>query len=145
MARPPGTGQPRPVTRGQFERLIATSDSELRAMCLLQGLAGLRVAEVARFHGNQLDAEAGTLTVTGKGGSTYTLPAHPLILAHARRMPAGYWFMANGPGASAAAASANAPDFACCATRFPAHRTVCGTSTALTLSNAALIYALSRS
>ena len=89
--RPPT--RPRPITLPQFQRLIATTDDDLRAMVLLAGLQGLRVHEIARFHTRQLDAETRTLTVTGKGGSTYTLPAHDLVTAHAQRMPrAGYWF-----------------------------------------------------
>lgn len=64
----------------------------MRAMLLLASRAGLRVAEIARFHGRDIDPYAGTLEVRGKGGTTYTIPAHPDILAHATRMPTGYWF-----------------------------------------------------
>lgn len=89
--RPPT--RPRPITLPQYRRLIATDDRDLKAMVLLAGLQGLRVHEIARFHTRQLDVEARTLTVTGKGGSTYTLPAHDLVIAHAARMPrSGYWF-----------------------------------------------------
>lgn len=86
---------PRPVSDANFWKLdTATADDPaLRAMVRLAGLAGLRVHEVARFHARELDTEAATITVTGKGGHRHTIPAHPAIIEHARRMPArGYWF-----------------------------------------------------
>lgn len=86
--------QPRPITRDQFDRLRegARGDRSMLAMILLHGLAGLRVHEIARFQSRQLDVEARTIEVTGKGGTTYLLPAHPLIVDLARWMPRGYWF-----------------------------------------------------
>lgn len=85
--------QPRPITDQQFWRLVNDAPTrELRAMLLLAGLAGLRVHEVARFSGRDLDAEAQTITVVGKGGHQAVIPAHPEILAIARRMPRGFWF-----------------------------------------------------
>ena len=53
---------------------------------------GLRVSEVARMHGNLIDPDARTLRVRGKGGHELVMPAHPRVLALARRMPTGYWF-----------------------------------------------------
>lgn len=84
--------QPRPITVTQFRRLLDNADTPLKAMLLLGGYAGLRVHEIARFHTRQLDMDARTIDVTGKGGSTYVLPAHDAIIRHARRMPRGYWF-----------------------------------------------------
>ncbi|WP_204080981.1 tyrosine-type recombinase/integrase [Mycobacterium riyadhense] len=87
--------QPRPVTDAQFWRLDAAAarDPDMRAMVRLAGLAGLRVHEIARFQARDLDYESRTLTVTGKGGHSYTIPAHTAIIEHARRMPKrGYWF-----------------------------------------------------
>lgn len=85
--------QPRPITDAQYWRLVdAATSLELRAMLLLAGLAGLRVHEVAKMHGRDIDHDARTLTVTGKGGHRHTVPVHPEILAVAARMPRGYWF-----------------------------------------------------
>ncbi len=87
--------QPRPITDDQFWRLeeAAGPNQSLRAMILLAGLAGLRVHEIARFHTRDLDIENANLTVRGKGGHQYTLPANTTILEHARHMPAGgHWF-----------------------------------------------------
>lgn len=84
--------QPRPITRDQFDRLLASADSDMRAMLLLGGLAGLRVHEIARFQGRHVDPEARTVEVTGKGGAMYVLPAHDAIVRHSGSMPRGYWF-----------------------------------------------------
>lgn len=85
--------QPRPVSPEQFWRLIEQAQTpELRAMLLLAGLAGLRVHEVAKFHRRDLDTEAGTITVVGKGGHLAILPAHWLIVEQSEAMPLGYWF-----------------------------------------------------
>lgn len=85
--------QPRPISSAQYWTLVgAAPTTSLRAMLLLAGLAGLRVHEVAKFHGRDLCRETGVLTVTGKGGHQHTLPAHPEILVVARTMPTGYWF-----------------------------------------------------
>ncbi|QOC56054.1 tyrosine integrase [Gordonia phage Clown] len=85
---------PRPVSIDRFHHLVdsANRDREMKAMILLAGYAGLRVSEIARFHSRQLDPHGGIIEVTGKGGSTFMIPAHPDLIAHARRMPRGYWF-----------------------------------------------------
>lgn len=85
---------PRPIAPDQFLALVAATDDDpqMRAMLLLAGRAGLRVAEVARFRGRDLDAHAGMLEVRGKGGATLSIPAHPELVAHAAKMPPGYWF-----------------------------------------------------
>ncbi|QNJ58448.1 tyrosine integrase [Gordonia phage Archis] len=87
--------QPRPVTPEQYRRLLdgAADDPVTTAMLLLAGLQGLRVHEVARFHSRHLDVEARTIEVTGKGGSSYVLPAAQPVIDHARKMPqTGFWF-----------------------------------------------------
>ncbi|MDV7099692.1 tyrosine-type recombinase/integrase [Gordonia amicalis] len=90
--RPPA--QPRPISVEQFELLVEKADrDDLKAMVLLAGLAGLRVAEIARFQARNMDTATGLIEVRGKGGATYRLPAHPRLIAHAKRMPdRGYWF-----------------------------------------------------
>lgn len=86
--------QPRPISDTQFKRLIraANGDNQMTAMLLLASTAGLRVHEIAKFQGKQVDAESGTLEITGKGGATYILPAHAALIRHARKMPSGFWF-----------------------------------------------------
>ena len=84
---------PRPPSPQQFMRLLSNApNGDMKAMVLLGGLQGLRVHEIARFHSRQIDIEAQTIEITGKGGSTYVLPAHPLVVEHAKKMKWGYWF-----------------------------------------------------
>lgn len=59
----------------------------------LSVLAGLRVSEVAAVHGHDVDREAGTLFVAGKGGVQAFLPLHPRLAMLARGKPEhDYWF-----------------------------------------------------
>jgi integrase len=67
-----------------------------RVMILLAILAGLRVHEIAKVRGEDIDVDGRTLRVTGKGGRTDTIPLHTLLIAAALTMPArGWWFPAN--------------------------------------------------
>jgi integrase/recombinase XerD len=84
---------PRPISDTAFRRLLTESaDHDLTAMLLLGGYQGLRVSEIARMHGNLVDYDAKTLRVRGKGGHELVIPIHRRVLAHAKRMPRGYWF-----------------------------------------------------
>jgi site-specific recombinase XerD len=84
---------PRPISDPAFLRLLAESpDPNMTAMLLLGGYQGLRVSEIARMHTNLIDPEARTLRIRGKGGHEYVVPIHRRVLAHAKRMPRGYWF-----------------------------------------------------
>ncbi|WP_235676046.1 tyrosine-type recombinase/integrase [Mycolicibacter arupensis] len=90
-------GEPRPLTSKQVEQLVATPmHSRTRVMILLAVLAGLRVHEIAKLRGEDVDLGRGLLHVTGKGGVTATLPLHPLLADAAATMPRnGFWFPAN--------------------------------------------------
>lgn len=91
-------GQPRPVHDSQLVRMLESANRRrTRTMVVLAAFAGLRVHEVAKFHGHDLDRDSGTLTVTGKGGKTAILPAHERILQEADGYPDdGWWFPAYG-------------------------------------------------
>lgn len=93
-------GVPRPITAAQLGALLATVNRRrTRAMVLLMVYAGLRVHEVAKLRGDDLDLEAGTLTVTGKGSKTAVIPLHTELARLAETMPAdGYWFPAYRDG-----------------------------------------------
>lgn len=88
---------PRPITDQQLRNLLAVRmHHRTRVMILLAALAGLRVHEVAKVRGEDVDTEARTLRVTGKGNVTATLPLHPLLVDAALTMPRrGWWFPAN--------------------------------------------------
>ncbi len=85
-------GHPRPVTEEQFEAIVAaTRRRRGRAYVLLYALGGLRAHEIAKFSGDDIDGDM--YTVTGKGGSSWTLPLHPVLIEEAKRWPSsGPWF-----------------------------------------------------
>ena len=86
--------RPRPITRPQLDTLLATPlRPHTRTKILLAAYAGLRIHEIAKLKGQDIDTAGGTLTVTGKGGRTDLLPAHPIILDQAASYPRkGHWF-----------------------------------------------------
>lgn len=86
--------RPRPITRPQLDTLLATPlRQDTRTKILLAASAGLRIHEIAKIRGEDIDTAGGTLTVTGKGGRTDLLPAHPIILTQAANYPRkGHWF-----------------------------------------------------
>ncbi|MCA2275530.1 site-specific integrase [Mycobacterium intracellulare] len=86
--------EPRPVSDVNLHRLLRTRmHRRTRAMVLLAALQGLRVHEIAKLKGEHLDLVSRTMIVTGKGGTTATLPLHRLVIELAQQMPKkGYWF-----------------------------------------------------
>jgi site-specific recombinase XerD len=89
-------GLPRPTRADQLPLILeAANRRRTRMMILLAALAGLRVHEVAKFSGTDVEWELASLYITGKGGATKMLPMHPLIAEEATMFPAdGYWFPA---------------------------------------------------
>ncbi|WP_167760661.1 tyrosine-type recombinase/integrase [Blastococcus sp. CT_GayMR16] len=83
---------PRPVTTSQLERVLATANRRRTlAMVLLGAYQGLRVHEIAKFRGE--DIEGQFLHVLGKGSKPARLPLHPDVAAIALDFPRyGYWF-----------------------------------------------------
>lgn len=88
--RPPG-GLPRPLAEADVARVLAVVQGEVRDWIMLALLAGLRVSEIAKMRGE--DVQQDGLYVEGKGGTKVTLPCHPDLWAMAQRYPRrGYWF-----------------------------------------------------
>lgn len=87
-------GAARPISTNQLSVMLEVANRRrTRMMILLAAGAGLRVHEVAKFHGGDLDRGSGILTVTGKGGSTQMIPADESIMAEQHLFPVdGYWF-----------------------------------------------------
>ena len=88
--------QPRPVQTRHISALMRVLNRRrTRMMVVLAAYAGLRVHEIAKFRGDDLDRIGGVITVTGKGGKTAMVPAHDVILEAAADFPVrGYWFPA---------------------------------------------------
>ena len=67
-----------------------------REMILIGALLGLRVHEIAKIRGEDVDLEKGILTVRGKFGKISQLPLHRILVVTAETMPRrGWWFPAN--------------------------------------------------
>lgn len=88
---------PRPVSDDDLVRLLTTRmRHRTRVMILLAALAGLRVSEIARVRGRDMDLKTPRMYVEGKAGSKAWLPLHPLLVETALTMPRkGWWFPAN--------------------------------------------------
>lgn len=88
--------QPRPIQSAHLDALLAHANRKrTRMMILLGAYAGLRVHEIAKFQGEDLDRISGIITVTGKGGKTAMIPAHARVLEEAKGFPReGHWFPA---------------------------------------------------
>ena len=87
-------GHPRPVTDTQLDAVLALPlRQDTRTKIILAAYAGMRVHEIAKIRGEDISPVAETITITGKGGRTDTLPAHQLILQQASNYPRrGLWF-----------------------------------------------------
>ena len=89
--------EPRPVSDEDLHALLEVRmNKRTRVMILLAALAGLRVSEIARVRGEDIDHRAGRIYVRGKGGKQAWIPLHPLLEEASRGMPArGIWFPGN--------------------------------------------------
>ncbi len=96
-------GRPRPVPAQVVERLLDTAPRKAYCYIVLALYAGLRVHEVAKIRGEDVDRERNLLFVRGKGGVDAVLPMHPLVarLAHGQ-VKSGYWFPGSHEGHVAA-------------------------------------------
>lgn len=87
-------GVPHPVTNAGMERLLSTRlHKRTSVMILLGAYQGLRVHEIAKVRGEDIDFDERTLRVVGKGGVDAVLPLHKMVAAAAAGMPRrGWWF-----------------------------------------------------
>jgi integrase/recombinase XerD len=87
-------GTPHPVSAVDLRKLLATVNRRrTRMMILLAAFGGLRVHEIAKIRGEDVDLDAGALFVTGKGNKTAVIPLHESVAALALTFPReGYWF-----------------------------------------------------
>lgn len=88
-------GVPRPIHREELLKVLSYSrlSQMTRDRIILGAYAGLRVHEIAKIDGKDIDLIANSLHVTGKGGRSDIIPLHKLILDMAHRYPrSGLWF-----------------------------------------------------
>lgn len=88
-----GRRVPRTITTEHLEHLLSTRmHRRTRTMILLGAYQGLRVSEIARVRGVDLDLMSHSLHVVGKGDVAAYLPLHPIIEAEAELYGPGWWF-----------------------------------------------------
>ena len=88
-------GIPHPTPTPVVDQAIDHADARTLLMLMLAAYAGLRRAEIAALHGN--DVVGDTLVVKGKGGRVRSVPIHPR-LADALRGVRGYVFPGRDEG-----------------------------------------------
>lgn len=88
--------KPRPLSFAAVRAIHAAANRErTRAYIKLAVLAGMRIHEIAKIAGEDIDLERETLTILGKGGVLELVPLHPELHTLAIEMPrAGHWFPA---------------------------------------------------
>lgn len=86
--------KPHPVSTVALERLLTSGiRRRTQAMVLLKCYSGLRVHEVAKVCGEDIDLDGGCIRVAGKGATVRWLPLHPVVRQLAADFPAsGWWF-----------------------------------------------------
>lgn len=89
------TGLPKPTPTDVVEAALAGGTERERLMVMCAAYAGLRRAEIAGLHSD--DVIGTDLRITGKGGKTRRIPMHPL-LADALAGTRGYAFPGNDHG-----------------------------------------------
>jgi integrase/recombinase XerC len=85
---------PRPVTDADLLFALSMTTGQAQAWIILAAYAGLRCAEIAGLHRDDVIGDAGLLRVVGKGHKERLVPMHPQVidLLAGWRMP-----RANGP------------------------------------------------
>ena len=92
-------GKPRPLADEHLVALLTSHTyRRTKAMILLAAYAGLRVGEIARIRGDDVDLLTKTLRVTGKGGKQRDVPLHPLLQRLAVEMPMRSWWLPSWNG-----------------------------------------------
>jgi integrase/recombinase XerC len=72
---------PRPAPSMVFRCALLSANDRDRLFLLLAGYAGLRRAEIASVHPDDIDHERQALRVHGKGGKERIVPLHPVLYA----------------------------------------------------------------
>lgn len=85
---------PRPVPDAMYEMALATASERVRLMIRMAGELGMRRAEVATAHTDDLipDLEGWSLLIHGKGGKDRTVPLPPGLMAILTAFTRGYFF-----------------------------------------------------
>lgn len=84
---------PNPFTVDEIQTLLNSGIyASTRAMVALHYYLGLRVSEIAKIHGRDINRRNRTITVVGKGRKTVIHPIPAALWTLVEGMPSGYWF-----------------------------------------------------
>lgn len=81
-------GKPKPTPEAVFAQALLAADARGRLMLMLAGYAGLRRAEIARVHTDDVGDE---LRVHGKGGKVRCVPLHPIVRQELEQLGHSGW------------------------------------------------------
>lgn len=89
--------RPRPVSDEQLATILAIRmHRRSQMMVRLACFQGLRVHEIAKVRGEDIDLLAMEIRVIGKGEEDVRLPLHPMVAVLATQFPRrGYWFVSH--------------------------------------------------
>lgn len=87
-------GVARPTPESVLKRALLAADARTTTMLMLAAYGGLRCAEIARVHGQ--DVAGDVLLVHGKGGKTREVPLVPVLLERLQGLDG--WAFPNGLG-----------------------------------------------
>lgn len=73
-------GLPRPVSRADFQRLLAATDGDSRRAIAIGAYTGMRVSEAAVLDWADIDTEMRRVRISGKGQKTRLVGLSPLLL-----------------------------------------------------------------
>jgi len=76
-----GRGVPKPVTKGEYAKLLEEATQPYKDWFILGGMAGLRAMEAAKIQGSDLiETEEGPmLSIVGKGNTDLVIPISPVV------------------------------------------------------------------
>ena len=95
IATPPRVPKrrPRPLADEHLAVLLSTGmHQRTRAMILLGAYAGMRVGEIAKIRGEDVDLITRSISVTGKGDKRRDVPMHPVLQTLDACMPPRSWW-----------------------------------------------------
>jgi integrase/recombinase XerC len=72
---------PRPIAEEDLATALRTASQPVRVWLVLAAFAGLRCAEIAGLHVDDVQVDEAALHILGKGGHERVVPAHPKVMA----------------------------------------------------------------
>ena len=86
--------KPRPFRQAQVERILdGGAYKRTRDIMTIAALSGLRIGEIVKIRGEDVDWDVGELHTVRKGALEHVIALHPVLIELAREYPrSGWWF-----------------------------------------------------